>query len=218
MPIFALPDDEIIFPDPNLASRDGLLAIGGDLSVERLLLAYNHGIFPWFSEGEPIMWWSPNPRFVLFPDKLKISKSMQQVLRSNKFEVTTNQDFENVIRNCQHIKRIGQNSTWITEDIISSYTELHKLGVAHSVEVWENKKLVGGLYGLIMGKCFFGESMFSTVSNASKTGFISFVKQLQAQNFQLIDCQIHSEHLESLGAEMITRKKFLALLNHAKNL
>ncbi len=218
MPIFALPDDEIIFPDPNLASRDGLLAIGGDLSVERLLLAYNHGIFPWFSEGEPIMWWSPNPRFVLFPDKLKISKSMQQVLRSNKFEVTTNQDFENVIRNCQHIKRTGQNSTWITEDIISSYTELHKIGVAHSVEVWENKKLVGGLYGLIMGKCFFGESMFSTVSNASKTGFISFVKQLQAQNFQLIDCQIHSEHLESLGAEMITRKKFLALLNHAKNL
>jgi leucyl/phenylalanyl-tRNA--protein transferase len=218
MPIFALPDDEIIFPDPNLASRDGLLAIGGDLSVERLLLAYNHGIFPWFSEGEPIMWWSPNPRFVLFPDKLKISKSMQQVLRSNKFEVTTNQDFENVIRNCQHVKRTGQNSTWITEDIISSYTELHKLGVAHSVEVWENKKLVGGLYGLIMGKCFFGESMFSTVSNASKTGFISFVKQLQAQDFQLIDCQIHSEHLESLGAEMITRKKFLALLNHAKNL
>ncbi len=218
MPIFALPDDEIIFPDPNLASRDGLLAIGGDLSVERLLLAYNHGIFPWFSEGEPIMWWSPNPRFVLFPDKLKISKSMQQVLRSNKFEVTTNQDFENVIRNCQHIKRTGQNSTWITEDIISSYTELHKLGVAHSVEVWENSKLVGGLYGLIMGKCFFGESMFSTVSNASKTGFISFVKQLQQQNFQLIDCQIHSEHLESLGAEMITRKKFLALLNHAKNL
>jgi leucyl/phenylalanyl-tRNA--protein transferase len=143
---------------------------------------------------------------------------MQQVLRSNKFEVTTNQDFENVIRNCQHIKRTGQNSTWITEDIISSYTELHKIGVAHSVEVWENKKLVGGLYGLIMGKCFFGESMFSTVSNASKTGFISFVKRLQQQNFQLIDCQIHSEHLESLGAEMITRKKFLALLNHAKNL
>lgn len=218
MPIFALPDDEIIFPDPNLASQDGLLAIGGDLSVERLLLAYNHGIFPWFLEGEPIMWWSPNPRFVLFPDKLKISKSMQQVLRSNKFEVTTNKDFENVIRNCQHTKRTGQNSTWITEDIIFSYTELHKLGVAHSVEVWENKKLVGGLYGLIMGKCFFGESMFSTVSNASKTGFISFVKQLQAQDFQLIDCQIHSEHLESLGAEMITRKKFLALLNHAKNL
>ncbi len=212
MPIFALTEDEIIFPNPELADKSGLLAVGGDLSTERLLLAYQNGIFPWFSKGEPILWWSPNPRFVLFPKNLKISKSMQQVLRSNKFRVTINQDFENVIANCQNIKRSGQNSTWITEDIIASYTALHQLGIAHSVEVWENDILVGGLYGLIMGKCFFGESMFSKVSNASKVGFISFVKKLEAENFELIDCQIHSEHLESLGAAMIKRKYFLELI------
>jgi leucyl/phenylalanyl-tRNA--protein transferase len=213
MPVFALPEDEIIFPNPNLASKDGLLAVGGDLSVERLILAYQNGIFPWFSEGEPILWWSPNPRFVLFAENLKISKSMQQVLRSNKFEVTINQSFEQVIRNCQAVKRTGQNSTWITEDIIQSYCNLHKLGIAHSVEVWEKQVLVGGLYGLIMGKCFFGESMFSKVSNASKTGFITWVQKLKAENFRLIDCQIYSEHLESLGAENIDRKEFLRLVH-----
>jgi leucyl/phenylalanyl-tRNA--protein transferase len=217
MPIFALPEDEIIFPNPELADESGLLAVGGDLSCDRLILAYKNGIFPWFSDGEPILWWSPNPRFVLFPKKLKISKSMQQVLKSNKFEITVNKNFENVIQNCQNIKRSGQDSTWITEDIIQSYTDLHKLGIAHSVEVWENNVLVGGLYGLIMGKCFFGESMFSKVSNASKAGFITFVKKLQLENFELIDCQIHSEHLESLGAEMITRKAFLSLIKtHTK--
>jgi leucyl/phenylalanyl-tRNA--protein transferase len=213
MPVFALPEDEIIFPNPNLARKDGLLAVGGDLSVERLILAYQNGIFPWFSEGEPILWWSPNPRFVLFAENLKISKSMQQVLRSNKFEVTINQSFEQVIRNCQAVKRTGQNSTWITEDIIQSYCNLHKLGIAHSVEVWEKQVLVGGLYGLIMGKCFFGESMFSKVSNASKTGFITWVQKLKAENFRLIDCQIYSEHLESLGAENIDRKEFLRLVH-----
>jgi leucyl/phenylalanyl-tRNA--protein transferase len=211
MNLFFIPDGKIIFPDPETA-QDGLLAVGGDLSPERLIFAYRNGIFPWFSEEDPILWWCPEQRFVLFPEKLKVSKSMEQVLRSKKFTVTTNKDFEGVIRNCATAKRVGQESTWITEDMIAAYIDLHQLGVAKSVEVWQNEVLVGGLYGILMGKCFFGESMFSLQSNASKMGFITFVRQLAQQGVELIDCQIYSEHLESLGAELIARKSFLALI------
>lgn len=211
MAIYILPEDEIIFPKQDTAN-DGLLAVGGDLSTERLIFAYKNGIFPWFEKGQPILWWCPEMRFVLFPQKLKVSKSMQKVLRDTTFTVTFNQNFSEVIKNCQVVKREGQHGTWITPEMIKAYTKLHKLGIAHSVEVWKNEVLVGGLYGLIMGKCFFGESMFSKESNASKTGFITFVKHLQERGIELIDCQIHSEHLESLGAELIPRKDFLNLL------
>jgi leucyl/phenylalanyl-tRNA--protein transferase len=209
--IYVLPNNEIVFPNQETAN-DGLLAIGGDLSTERLIFAYQNGIFPWFEKGQPILWWCPEMRFVLFPDKLKVSKSMQKVLRDATFTVTFNQKFSEVIKHCRIIKREGQQGTWITPEMIAAYTKLHKLGIAHSVEVWREGQLVGGLYGLIMGKCFFGESMFSQQSNASKVGFITFVKHLQEKGIELIDCQIYSEHLESLGAELIPRANFLDLL------
>jgi leucyl/phenylalanyl-tRNA--protein transferase len=208
MPIFALTDD-LIFPPPHLAEPDGALAIGGDLSAERLILAYRSGIFPWYNPGEPPIWWSPDPRFVLYPSKLKVSKSMRQVLRKDKFRVTFDQNFDQVIRNCQQIRREGQRGTWITDEMVTAYLKLHEMGIARSVEVWEAGELVGGLYGLAMGKCYFGESMFSKVSNASKTGFIKLVHRLEEQGCQLIDCQIYTAHLESLGAELIPRERFL---------
>jgi len=203
--------DKIEFPNVSLASSEGLLAIGGDLKPERLLLAYKNGIFPWFEDDQPILWWSPDPRFVLFPEKLKVSKSMNQVLRNNDFEVTINKDFSQVIKECSKAKRDGQSGTWITQSMIDAYTELHKLGYAKSVEVWNNDELVGGLYGLDLGNNIFcGESMFSKESNASKVAFITFI---QNSNYKLIDCQVYTSHLESLGAEDISRKEFLNLIN-----
>jgi len=202
--------EDIGFPQVHLADEDGLLAIGGDLSPERLIVAYKNGIFPWFSVGEPILWWSPNPRFVLFPEKLKVSKSMKQVLRNSEFEVTINQDFKSVINACAKTKRNGEQGTWITQSMIEAYIQLHQLGFATSVEVWFHNDLVGGLYGVDLGNgVFCGESMFSTVSNASKVGFITFI---QNTNYKLIDCQVYTQHLESLGAEEIDRDEFLEYL------
>jgi leucyl/phenylalanyl-tRNA--protein transferase len=205
-------DENNWFPDTDLASEDGILAIGGDLSPERLLLAYQKGIFPWFESDGPILWWSPDPRFVLFPEDLKVSKSMRQFLKRTNFEVTINKDFESVISECASIKRDGQGGTWITDDMVKAYIELHTLGRAKSVEVWEDKKLVGGFYGIDLGNSVFcGESMFSKVSNASKTAFITFI---QNTNYKLIDCQVHTNHLESLGAIEIPRNDFLKYLEH----
>lgn len=201
---------EIVFPDPSLADAEGLLAIGGDLSVERLLLAYRMGVFPWFNEDEPILWWSPDPRFVLFPNKLKVSKSMKQVLRNSDFEVTVNREFKQVIIECSRAKRHGQSGTWITNDMLEAYYQMHNMGYAKSVEVWLKGELVGGLYGIDLGNgVFCGESMFSKVSNASKVGFITFI---QNTDYKLIDCQVYTSHLASLGAEDIPRERFLKYL------
>lgn len=202
------------FPPVENANPDGLLAMGGDLSVERLLDAYNHGIFPWYDSSEPILWWSPDPRMVLFPENLRVSKSMKKLLKKEAFQVTFNQDFTAVIAQCALIKRDGQNGTWITQEIKEAYLKLHHLGVVQSVEVWQNEKLVGGLYGiyLIEKKIFCGESMFAKVSNASKYGFITYVKKLKGEGVKLIDCQIFTPHLASLGASEIPRKEFLDYL------
>ena len=203
-------NERISFPKVSKASREGLLAVGGDLSPERLLHAYSKGIFPWFEEGEPILWWSPDPRFVLFPKNLKVSKSMKQLFNQNKFNVTINKRFRDVITNCAKVYRDGQRGTWITPDMISAYEKLHLAGYATSVEVWEKKQLVGGLYGInLKNGMFCGESMFTLESNASKYGFIHFV---QHSDFKIIDCQIHSKHLESLGAGHIAREAFLTYL------
>ena len=205
--------EELVFPHPSKADRRGCLAYGGDLSVERLLLAYRSGIFPWFNEGESIRWYCPDPRMVLFPAELYVSKSMKQVLERGYFQITYNTAFDAVIKNCSKIKRDGQfGGTWITKDMISAYVKLHELGYAHSVEAWQNNELVGGLYGVALGKCFFGESMFSKTSNASKAAFISLVKHLETLGFWLIDCQMYTKHLASLGAGLIPRNVFLEFL------
>ncbi|MDH5474423.1 MAG: leucyl/phenylalanyl-tRNA--protein transferase [Cyclobacteriaceae bacterium] len=210
MPIYQL-TDQIAFP-PIEGAEEGIVAVGGDLSTERLELAYQSGIFPWFSECDPIVWWSPDPRYVLYPEKLKVSKSMKQVLRKNDFRVTFNKDFEQVIDNCRKIVREGQNDTWITTGMKKAYIELHKKGLAISVEVWQNNELVGGLYGIDMGNVFCGESMFAKVSNASKVGFITFVKAFQKKGGEIIDCQVYTSHLASLGAEEIDREAFMTYL------
>ena len=202
----------LLFPDVEKADDDGLLAVGGDLSPERLLLAYKNGIFPWFNEDSMILWWSPDPRMVLFPNKIKISKSMAQVIKSNKFRITWNTQFEEVVNACSAIKRKGQAGTWITPEMKSAYLKLHQMGIAKSIEVWENDNLVGGLYGIDLGNVFCGESMFSRKSNASKFAFISLAKELQQKEYKLIDCQVHTAHLESLGAEEIPRKRFIKIL------
>lgn len=207
--------DELTFPSVENTDEHGILALGGDLSPERLLLAYRSGIFPWYSANEPIIWWSPDPRFVLYPENIKVSKSMKQIIRRGQFKVTFDQKFEDVIYHCGKIKREGQHGTWITQDMRQAYVHLHHLGYAHSVEVWEGEKLVGGLYGVSLGRCFFGESMFSYVSNASKTGFITLVQKLHKKEFKLIDCQVHTKHLESLGAGHITRSQFMANIKAA---
>jgi len=213
LPVFQLFED-IVFPPVNLADEDGLLAVGGDLSIERLKLAYSNGIFPWFNEGEPILWWSPNPRCVLFPKDFKTSKSMKQHLRKNNFKISFDSDFEAVIRNCQEIERKGQDGTWITQDVINAYLQLHVEGYAHSVEVWDLQgELIGGIYGVSFGKVFFGESMFSKKSNASKTAMFYLVQKLLDWEFEVIDCQIHNSHLESLGAVMIDGELFQDILN-----
>ena len=206
-------NDELYFPPADSALPDRLLAIGVNLSTERLLLAYRSGIFPWYDDDVP-MWWCPDPRFVLYPKELKISKSMRPILRGDKLRFTTNKAFEQVIRNCQQMPRKDQDGTWINEDIVYAYHKLHEMGFAHSAEAWADGELVGGLYGIRMGKAFFGESMFSKKSNASKFAFIRFVQQLQEDSVELIDCQVHTEHLESLGAKMIPRALFLETINN----
>ena len=205
---FQLPDHEMVFPDPTLAEEDGLLAIGGDLSMERLLLAYSSGIFPWFSEGEPILWYSPHQRCVIYPNRILVSKSMKKIIRDGVFTITLNTAFEDVILNCAKTPRKGQDGTWITDEMQAAYINLYQNGYAHSVEVWQNEQLVGGLYGLKVNRVFCGESMFSKVSNASKAALI----YLSKLNIDLIDCQLPNDHLMSLGAEMIERNVYMKIL------
>jgi len=207
--VFRLPEDEIVFPDPALADPDGLLAVGGDLSMERLLLAYQNGIFPWFSDNDPICWYSPHERCVIYPSEVKVSKSMAKVLKSGLFVVTFNRAFREVIVNCAKVGRKDQPGTWITQEMQNAYIDLHEKGYAKSVEVWKDNVLAGGLYGVEIGDVFCGESMFSLVSNASKTALIWLC---QSNKFKLIDCQLPNEHLMSLGAEMISREQYDDLL------
>ena len=214
MPVFRLPDEHI-FPPPDLAEDNGLLAVGGDLSKPRLLLAYSMGIFPWYSEGDPVLWWSPDPRLVLFPDELKISRSLRQTIKKQIFNVTLDTAFEEVIGNCATVRRKDDGGTWITDDMMEAYIRLHRSGFAHSAEAWFDDKLVGGLYGVSLGSAFFGESMFTKKSNASKVAFISLVHQLVKWNFSLIDCQLTTPHLLSLGAREIPRAEFLEMLRTA---
>ncbi|NET33598.1 MAG: leucyl/phenylalanyl-tRNA--protein transferase [Cyanothece sp. SIO1E1] len=218
MPVFWLDEAELVFPHPSLADPSGVLALGGDLRPERLLLAYQNGIFPWFNPGEEIMWWSPDPRFVLFPDELKVSRSMRPYFNQQKFSLTYDQAFPEVMQSCQTVDRLaqGQLGTWITESMLEAYIHLHELGYAHSVEVWDGEELVGGLYGVALGKVFFGESMFSRRSNASKFGFISLVRRLKEEGYTLIDCQQETRHLGSLGARSIARGQFLEHLERNK--
>lgn len=208
--VFRLPADELVFPDPALADPDGLLAVGGDLRAERLLLAYKNGIFPWFSENDPICWYAPHERCVIFPGEIYISKSMRKVLKEGLFDITYDQGFESVISNCAGVSRKGQPGTWITNEMQQAYIGLHKMGYAHSVEVWREGQLVGGLYGLHMGGVFCGESMFSLQTNASKSALIWLAQQ---GGFSLIDCQLPNDHLMSLGAVMISRADYLKILN-----
>jgi leucyl/phenylalanyl-tRNA--protein transferase len=203
---------ELFFPPVSETDSHGILAIGGDLSPERLVLAYKSGIFPWFEEGEPIFWWSPNFRMVLFPEELVVSKSMRNILNRNIFTVTFNRNFREVISNCQKTKRDGQNGTWITNDMIEAYCKLNELGIAKSVEVWQNDELAGGLYGIDLGHVFCGESMFSKVSNASKVAFITLVNYLKSANYKVLDCQVYNEHLESLGCREIDRTDFMEII------
>jgi leucyl/phenylalanyl-tRNA---protein transferase len=205
----------IDFPpvDHALRDPDGLLAIGGDLSAERLLNAYKKGIFPWFNEGQPVMWWSPDPRCVLLPDEIKVSRSLNKRLKQDKFKITYNTVFIEVLNACASARN-GVSDTWITNDIKQAYLNLHKLGYAHSVECWFNEKLVGGLYGLAMGKVFFGESMFSRESDASKVALIHLAQQLDKKDFRLIDCQVHSQHLQTLGAKPMQRELFIQVLDN----
>ena len=208
MPVYLL-SDEIVFPAPDLATPDGLLAVGGDLCQERLLLAYSMGIFPWYAEAEPIMWWSPDPRLVLYPDELRVSRSLQKTINKGVFQISMDQAFEQVITACANIRRKPNRGTWIVPDMISAYCQLHASGFAHSVEAWQNDRLVGGLYGVSLGKCFFGESMFTRVTDASKVALVALVDHLSALSFDMIDCQITTEHLERLGAREIPRAQFL---------
>lgn len=203
---------ELYFPPVEEASHEGILAIGGDLSVERLLLAYRSGIFPWFDPDEPILWWSPLERMVVVPSLYKVSKSTRNLMNQNKFKITFNQDFRAVITNCQQVERKDQSGTWITNDLIEAYVKLHEMGFAQSVEVWQNDELVGGLYGVDLGNIFCGESMFSKVSNASKIAFVSLVNYLKENNYKLLDCQVHNDHLEKLGAFEISRETFIKVL------
>ncbi|KQR95202.1 leucyl/phenylalanyl-tRNA--protein transferase [Chryseobacterium sp. Leaf180] len=208
-----LNSEEISFPDPALYdSHDGIIAVGGDLSPERILFAYENGIFPWFNPDEEILWWCPDPRFVLFPDELKVSKSIKKILDRNIFQFTENKNFREVILNCKNAPRKGQDGTWLSDELIEVFTKLHKIGIVKSIEVWLNNDLVGGFYGLHIGNVFCGESMFAKVSNASKAGFIYFV-QKYADQFSIVDCQSHSDHLESLGAKMIPKREFLHILH-----
>ena len=213
LPILLPTNKKLEFPDVEnaLAEPNGLLAVGGDLSPQRILKAYQHGIFPWFSDDQPILWWSPDPRMVLYPDKLQISRSLKKAARKEALIITFDQAFTKVITACAQ-PRTKQKETWITAEMIQAYVNLHNLGHAHSFEAWKNGQLVGGLYGIAIGKVFFGESMFSLISNASKIAFIHAVQQLKTWDYQLVDCQVTSEHLQSFGAENIARYQFSAQL------
>jgi leucyl/phenylalanyl-tRNA--protein transferase len=205
--------DALLFPSPEQASAEGIVAVGGDLQPERVMLAYRKGIFPWFESDDFLLWWSPDPRMVLFPDRLKVSKSMRTFLRKKQFEVTFNKAFDQVVEACAKVKRFGQNGTWITPGLMEVYSSLHTQGHAHSVEVWEEGSLVGGLYGIDLGTVFCGESMFSKSSNASKVALIYLVKELKKNKYELIDCQVPTQHLASMGAEPISRTEFLTFLS-----
>jgi len=215
MPVYELDPYYMAFPPADHANQDGLLAIGGKLTEDWLLMAYQHGVFPWFSEGDPIMWWSPNPRFVLKPENVKVSKSMRPILNSEKYSFKFDSDFEQVIENCSRIPRQGQNGTWITTHMMDAYIALHKIGMAHSAEIWEDDQLIGGLYGVSIGGMFFGESMFSKKPNASKLALIRLSEWLKQKGFDLIDCQIYSEHLERMGAQLISRADFISELHRS---
>ncbi len=206
---------ENFFPDPLRDDVDDLLAIGGDLSPERLITAYQKGIFPWYSEESPILWWSPNPRLILCPSQLHVARRLKREIRKNRFSITVNVDFPSVIDSCAHVSRSGTNGTWIVPEMIEAYNRLHELGFAHSIESWYDGVLVGGLYGVAIGKVFFGESMFFRMSNASKIAFVVFVKSLKDNGFHLIDCQQTTEHLLRFGAKEVSRKEFLIRLDKA---
>jgi leucyl/phenylalanyl-tRNA--protein transferase len=208
MPVYRISED-LVFPSPYLASKEGLLAIGGDLSLDRLLLAYRNGIFPWYSEGEPILWWSPDPRLVLYPNELKISRSLKKVIRQAVFEVTMDRAFEDVIAECARVRLEKAEGTWIVADMVRAYCRLHESGFAHSVEVWQDDRLAGGLYGVSLGKCFFGESMFTRITNASKVALVALAEHVKALEFAFIDCQITTGHLARFGAREITRSRYL---------
>ncbi|MBI5594214.1 MAG: leucyl/phenylalanyl-tRNA--protein transferase [Deltaproteobacteria bacterium] len=214
MPVFRL-SDQIIFPEPELSREDGLLAVGGDLSIERLILAYRMGIFPWYAKEDPILWWSPDPRLVLYPDTLHVSRSLTKTLKQGRFAVTLDQDFARVIAACAGVPRDNQPGTWITAEMMDAYCRLHEAGFAHSVEVWNQSELAGGLYGVSLGKCFFGESMFARKNNASKVGLVTLVHFLRKWSFNFIDCQVTTPHLVRLGAREISRKQFMAELKLA---
>lgn len=207
--VFELDNKKLEFPHPSYADEDGLLAIGGDLSADRLLLAYSNGIFPWFSDDTPILWYAPHPRFVIYPAKIKTSKSMAACIRKKTFSISVDRSFHTVIQNCSAINRKDQDGTWITEDMIQAYTALHEIGYAHSVEVWQDGLLVGGLYGMLINGVFCGESMFSKVPNASKAALIYLAQEI---DLQLIDCQFHTSHLESMGGEYLSLPDYLAIL------
>lgn len=205
--------DELRFPSPHLATNEGIVAVGGDLRPERVLLAYRKGIFPWFEQDEFLIWWSPDPRMVLFPDQLRISKSMRSFLRKHPYEITFNKAFNEVVKSCARVKRFGQTVTWITPGLMEVYQVLHEQGHAHSVEVWDGAELVGGLYGIDIGQVFCGESMFSRASNSSKLALIILARELKKNKYKLIDCQVPTAHLASMGAAPISRKEFLSYLD-----
>lgn len=214
MPVFQL-SKELAFPNPSYAEEEGILAVGGDLSVERLLLAYANGIFPWFTEGSKILWWSPDPRMVLFPENFKISNSLKQLIKSKRYSISYDKDFKSVIKHCANVEREGQDSTWITKQMQKAYIKMHKAGFAHSVETWLDGELVGGLYGVSLGRVFFGESMFHHQRDASKFAFYHLVQLLKNWEFDFIDAQQDTEHLKSLGANCLPRDEFLEMLDIA---
>ena len=214
MPVFLL-SDKIEFPPPQLASEHGLLAVGGDLSQERLLLAYRMGIFPWFSDDEPIMWWSPDPRLVLYPREIKIPKTLKKIIRKNEFKVTMDLAFRDVIHHCADVRLKKYEGTWIVKDMMDAYCRLHESGFAHSVEAWHQGELAGGLYGVSLGRCFFGESMFTRISNASNVALVELVEYLNTLSFDMLDCQIPTDHLIRFGAREVSRARFLAQLERS---
>ena len=216
MPVFLL-SDNIAFPSPHLASKSGLLAVGGDLGQNRILCAYRFGIFPWFSKDDPVMWWSPDPRLVLYPDEIRVARSLKKIIKKGIFKITADTAFEQVINQCARVRLQNNEETWIVDDMIHAYIGLYESGIAHSVEAWHNNKLVGGLYGVSIGKCFFGESMFTIESNASKVAFVRLVEYLKQSSFQIIDCQVTTAHLMRFGARMISRKLFIRQLQKAVN-
>lgn len=211
MPVYLL-TDELVFPPPHLSTEEGLLAIGGDLKPERLILAYKCGIFPWYTDGDPILWWSPDPRLVLFPNQIRKSRSLRKTIRQNKFRITMDISFRRVIASCAKTPRRGAPGTWITPEMQAAYRTLHELGYAHSLETWFENKLVGGLYGVLLGRCFFGESMFSTMNDASKVALVYLCEYLHQNDVDFIDCQLPTDHLISMGAQVVSRDHFISML------